>query len=82
MQYNYCVRNKLLQPKGSTVVDQVQEARKELRKLQMTHGHLIEPETSMLFNNIWEEALAKDPEGSQLKYLVEEFKELLTPMQT
>lgn len=52
-------------------------ARKEMRKLQMSHGHKFTPQLTVYIGNVWNSALEKDPEGSQLKYVIEELKELV-----
>lgn len=57
-----------------------QEAKKELIRFQLAYGHLISSEISLLFGNEWDEALEKDPEGSQLLPLIADWKERLTPM--
>lgn len=56
----------------------VMVARKELRRLQLLHGHRTSPTLSIYIGQIWESALQKDPEGSQLKYVLEEIKELMS----
>lgn len=52
-------------------------ARKEMRKVQMELGHKITPVMSIWIGQSWERALEKDPEGSQLKYVIEEIREML-----
>lgn len=54
----------------------VVEARKQMRALQMERGHLFTSQITIYIGNAWESALEKDPEGSQLKYVIEELKEL------
>lgn len=54
----------------------VMEIRKAFRRFQLVHGHKITPSLSIYIGEIWESALEKDPEGSQLKYVLEELKEL------
>lgn len=43
----------------------------------MQYGQRISPRFSYWFGQRWEEALEKDQEVSQLKYLIEEAEELL-----
>lgn len=51
------------------------------RKFQMDFGRLLTPELSIVFGQRWSEALEKDPEGSQCLLVIEDFREILTPMQ-
>lgn len=58
-------------------VDLVREARRELRAFQVKHGDKIKPWLSIHIAECWEQAMQKDPHGSQLKYVIEEAKELI-----
>jgi hypothetical protein len=56
------------------------DARRRARRLQMQHGPRFTPTLTVLWGQQWEEALKKDPSGSQLKHLLDDWEERLTPM--
>jgi hypothetical protein len=53
------------------------DAHKRCRAIQMKYGHMITPRVSAWFGARWSAALAADPEGFQLRYLLDEFEELI-----
>ncbi|MGQ7794427.1 hypothetical protein ACUN0C_18635 [Faunimonas sp. B44] len=57
--------------------DPIAEAYQKLRRLQFLHGAKVTPALSIWFGQKWDRALKIDPEGSQLKYVLEEIEELL-----
>jgi hypothetical protein len=68
-----------------TVIDEpplVREARLAMRRFQKEMGHRIDPDHAEQFGILWREALRKDPEGSQLMPLINDFRERLTPMRS
>lgn len=58
----------------------VRAAREELRAIQRQYGRSIQPVLSAEINMAWERALEQDPNGSQLKYVIQEARERLAPM--
>lgn len=60
----------------------VREARKELVALEKELGPRLTTDWLAHLRQMWREALKKDPEGSQLKPLIQDFRERLTPMRT
>ena len=54
----------------------VREARERCRKLQHKYGQKFTPRFTVMFNRRWDHALEKDPQGSQLKYFLDEIAEL------
>lgn len=59
--------------------DQIMVARKQLREFQRIHGDKIADWISIYIGQVWNTALEKDPSGGQLKYVVEEAYELVSP---
>lgn len=53
------------------------DAHKRCRSLQNKYGHMITPRVSVWLGNRWQKALQLDPNGSQLKYVLDEFEELV-----
>lgn len=58
----------------------LQSYRAELRKFQNEFGSKITPTFSVAINNQIERALEKDPEGSQVIHVLNDWREILTPM--
>ncbi|MCA9398088.1 hypothetical protein KC573_04615 [candidate division WWE3 bacterium] len=57
--------------------DTIRDAELKLRLMQAEFEERITSEWCVYVGNCWRSALEKDPEGSQLKYVVEEARELL-----
>jgi hypothetical protein len=57
-----------------------QEARKLMRDFQSKYGHRISPSQSILLNNGWNDAFAKDSTGLQAKRFAENLFEEFEPM--
>ncbi|MFA9261757.1 MAG: hypothetical protein ACEQSB_00155 [Undibacterium sp.] len=58
--------------------DLIYSARRELQKVQERASLRVSPAMSMRIGDSWRRALEQDPEGSQLKYVIEETRELLS----
>ena len=60
-----------------TTPQAVIDANKRCRAIQTKHGHLFAPNVTTWFGNRWQAALKTDPQGSQLKYVLDELEELI-----
>lgn len=53
----------------------VMEARREMRRFQATFGPRITPALALLYSDQWNTALAIDPDGHGLRFLIQSWRE-------
>lgn len=59
-------------------INLVDQERKKLFQFLFLHGHKLSDNERTMINQSWERGLEKCPQGSQLKYVIEEAYELIT----